>query len=435
MADEAAVLETPAGDVGAGESSVNSEGSSQESSRATGGEGGQGQQGTGGNGDGGQQGQQGQQQGSNNIQAIVSDATKREALKAIDPSLPGFIRDALQWRSSLTKEFPGGVKEAVQLKTTLAEVGGVEGLQELRNSDAEWSALDQAYIEGKPEFVQRIAEGDPEAFARMVPLAIEQLAKTNGETFQHVMARVLVNTFDGAGLSNAVRSILQAIPEKSDKGEANALHSALKEIYEYIESFRPIAQKVPEKKVDAKEQELTQREQRFQQQQAQALVRDVDRESITHRDSIIAREIKPFGDWQTMDPDRRGAVASWISQCIGQVLQKDRRFMDRRQNLIANGDRVNLAKLEKDKLTELVPDLVPKAAKVFGVAKAAGKQQGKNDQQQQQSGKQTAKPAQGYQQRKEAPRPGQIDRSKTTSDMIFEGKAVLTDGTKVQWPV
>lgn len=411
---EEATMEAPVVESTGGETSSQEQSFSEESTQSTGAE----KQGE----SGAEQQEASQTPVKGDLRSLLKDPAKREALKALDPSLPGLLRDALHGREQLMKEFPGGLNEAVEFRKIVHEMGGREGLQEVRQTVDDYSNLDTLYTEGKPEFVQQIAEGDPEAFSRMVPHAIEQFAKVNPEHYQHIMARVLVNTFDGVGLSNALKGLIQSADDKAKPG--------IQEILDYVESFRPIAAKVPEKKVDAREQQLTQKEQEFAQRQAESLMKSVDTDSIRHRDSVIEREIKPFGDWQTMDPDRKGAVASWISQRIGKALSADRNFIERRQRLIANGDREGLAKLERDKLSEMVPKLVPQAAKVFGVTKNAAKPA-------QQPAKQSAQPAKpapkGFTMVKSAPNPANVDRSKTTSDMIFANQAVLKNGSRIQW--
>ena len=172
------------------------------------------------------------------------------------------------------------------------------------------------------------------------------------------------------------------------------------------------------------------RSQEFQKKQFQALVKSVDSESIKHRDSLIEREIAPFGDWKTMDGDRRGAVANWISERVGRMLTADTGFMGRWNRLVQNGDREGLAKLERDKLSEVVPRLVPMAAKVFGVSKAAGKPQPKPAQ----AGQPAAKPAPGIQMVKGPPSIDKVDREATKRlGLAFNNQAKLKNGQIVQW--
>ena len=348
---------------------------------------------------------------------LIKDPQKREALKSLDPSLPGFIRDAV-W-SKKQADAAGGLASLLETHKFVSEIGGREFVEQAKTEISEWNALDQAFTEGKPDFVKQIAQGDPEAFEKMVPFAIQELASVAPEQYQHIMARVMVNTFDGVGLTNALRGLLQTA------GEGAKAH--VQEIIDWVESFRQTASKIPEKKIDPERQKFDQERQQFAQKQAEMLVKSVDADSIRHRDSVIAREIKPFGDWDTMDGDRKGAVAAWISQRIGKQLQADKGFLNRRDTLIANGDREGLAKLEQSKLDELVPKLVPSAAKVFGVTKAAGKTQEKPK-----PGVVTAKPK-GVTILSKAPSADQIDRFKTKPEDIFKNQAVLKNGTRVQW--
>ena len=350
--------------------------------------------------------------------SFIKDPAKRESLKAIDPSLPGFIRDSIYAKKQI--DAVGGLPALLETHKFISEVGGREFVESAKAELSQWEGLDQAFTEGKPEFVKQIAQSDPEAFERMVPFAIQEFANVAPEQYQHIMARVLVNTFDGVGLSNALKGLLQTASENGKAG--------LQEVLDWVESFRATASKVPEKKVDAREQALTQKEQAFQQRQAYMLVKSVDSDSIKHRDSVISREIKPFGDWETMDPDRRGAVAAWVSQRIGKTLSVDGHFMRKRDALIASGDREALARLEQAKLDELVPKLVPQAAKIFGVTKAAVKAAEKG------KPAATTKPAaKGVVMLKSSPSASQIDRSRTRPEHIFNNEAWLKDGRHVQW--
>src|SRR5580692_7660996 len=63
--------------------------------------------------------------------------SKADALKAIDPALPGTLRAAAYELNGFLKEFPAGVKEATALKATLGEFGGVEGIKETTQAYAE----------------------------------------------------------------------------------------------------------------------------------------------------------------------------------------------------------------------------------------------------------------------------------------------------------
>ena len=348
--------------------------------------------------------------------AIIKDPAKLAALKAVDPALAGFVRDAVFSQREVEKA--GGLKTLIESHKFVQEVGGREGWQATQDDLASWDQLDKDFTEGKPEFVERIAKGDPEAFERMVPLALQQIGKDNPEMYSHLMSRVIINTMDQAGLGNALKGLLTTAGE--------AAKPIIQEIIDWAEGFRTTAAKVPEKKLDPREQQLTQREQEFAKKQAYMLTRSVDSDSIKHRDSIISREIKPFGDWDTMDPDRKGAVAAWISQRIGKTLSADTRFMERRQTLIQNSDRDGLAKLERDKLDELVPKLVPQVAKVFGVTKAAQKTEAAKN-----APAATPKAPQGWVQLKGRIDMSMVDRSKTDASMLMDTSAVYKDGRKV----
>lgn len=355
------------------------------------------------------------------LSSVLKDPAKREALKAIDPSLPGLLRDAAFGAQQIKKEFPqGGLKEAIQYRDVIKQNGGLQGIQDVKQSVQDYDNLDQLYTEGKPEFVQQIAQGDPDAFERMVPLAIEQFSKQSPEQYQHVMSKVLINTLDSAGFPQILQELY-----KTGTDEAKAL---IQQAWDKIEGYRGLASKIPEKKVDPERQKLETEKQTWAQQKMQDVEAGVNRRSVEHRDSLIAKELKPFANWQDLDDDRKSAIIREVRARTAKLVNADEGWKNQRQRLLQNGDAEGVARLEKQFLDEQIPNIVPRVAKLFW--SNPGKPTAK-------PGIQTNKPAviapKGFQMMKSAPDSNKIDRRATTRDMVMNNQAILVGGQKVQW--
>ena len=120
--------------------------------------------------------------------------TQKAALAKINPVLPAAMQKAAFELQGLYREFPGGLKEAVQLRNTIQEFGGIEGAKELQSAVSEYGQLEQQFEKGDPGFMTSLAEAAPEAFSQIMPAGLERWKQTDPEAFNHTVARAIVDT-------------------------------------------------------------------------------------------------------------------------------------------------------------------------------------------------------------------------------------------------
>lgn len=354
------------------------------------------------------------------INSVIKDPAKREALKAIDPSLPGLLRDAAHGAQELKKQFPGGgLKEAMEYRDTLKSLGGAEAVKEIQSEHAGFNNLDKLYTEGNVEFVQQIQHSDPEAFERMVPLALETFGKNSPEMYQHVMSRIVMATLDDNGFSR----FLESIKGKGDEGT----NADIERLLTTMANFRQISAKIPEKKIDPERAKLDNDRQEFQQQKTREMEASVNRRSTEYRDGLIARELKPHANWQDLDEDRKEAVVREFKARSAKLVNADEDFKRQRARLLQNGDGEGVAKLEKNWLDTNGPTIVSRVAKLFwsNPGKPAPKPVAAV------SAKSGQRADTGFKIVDKLDN-AKVDKTRTTHDMVFAGKAIYTDGTKVQ---
>lgn len=391
----------------------------------------QGQQGTEGqDGSESQQQQQGQRQQQQGGKLTLDNLlkTSTEKLKAINPALPNFLRDVMRREQTLNREFPGGIKEALAVRDALAEFGGVEGAEETREALSDYGRLEEMYEKGDPEFMDRLAEAAPEAFSRVMPAGLERWRATDPEMYSHVLAKVIVNTLDGAKISDQLAAIYQS-------AEKPEMKEAVSRIWQIIEGYRQTAEKAPQQKApDPRQKQLDQREQRLTQQEQQAKFAPVKTAGIQHITKVVDREMAQSYQWADADPDIQQAIRERVQHEMT-VLSKKTGFDKEVDRLIARGDAKNLQRRIEAFQDKHIPQILPRISKLFAIKpKAAAKTNGQQQQRQGQGQQQQRQPDRGWEQVSKIPSAGEIDRSKTDADMILSNKAILKNGRKVQWP-
>jgi hypothetical protein len=109
----------------------------------------------------------------------------------------------------------------------------------------------------------------------------------------------------------------------------------------------------------------------------------------------------------------------------------DKAFIEQRDKHLARGDAHSAMRLTKARYAQEMTEAVKRVARRYGLVSG----QPKTNTQQPGKGSTNGQPqpAQGFVAVNERPIPEQIDRNRTTPDMIVSGRAILHDGRKVDW--
>jgi hypothetical protein len=358
----------------------------------------------------------------------LSEVAKKsgEALKAIDPALPAAIRTAAFELGGLYREFPGGLREAVALKTAFSELGGAEGAKELQEAVADYGSLEQMFEKGEGAFWERLADASPQAFSQGMPAGLEKWKAVDPEMYNHVQSRVMMNTLDGAKVSETLEAIWSAITDEKQQ----PLKDAVAKIWQTLDGFRKAGEKAPERKVDPQNEVLTRREQELAQRETRALLMPIKNEGLTQIRTLTDREMSQGYQWSATDPDVQQAVRERVQSEVVKASGKDKTFVDEFERLKARGDSSGLSRHVKNFQDRVTPSIVQRVAKLFAVKpKNAGAVIKKTPAQ----ATVATKADQGWVKISAQPNASSVNRSATTDDMILNNKAILRDGRKVQW--
>ena len=356
----------------------------------------------------------------------LADVVKKsaDALKAINPALPAALRTAAFELGSLYREFPGGLKEAVQQKQVLSEYGGVEGIKETSGNLAAIQPALQAFFDGKKEFIDALAEESSSAFSQIMPSGLEKWKAVDPESYNHHQAQVFVQTLDQFKVSDTLAQIWQ----QSEKPE---IKQALEYIWNQIDGLRKVGEKAPERKTNPQDEALTKREQDLAAKEENLFFQPLRQERERQVQSLIDREMAASYKWSETDPSVQDAVRERVDREVKAAARKDKGFADQLERLKARRDEAGLRRLSESFQARVTPAIVQRVAKLFAVKPKGGPV----------AVKKPVVAANGNGHKQEAnwtrisnqPSAREIDYGKTNEDMIFAQKAVLKDGRRVNW--
>lgn len=363
-----------------------------------------------------------------NLTEVVKKSA--EALKAINPALPDAMRKAAFELGGLYREFPGGLKEAVQAKSVLSEFGGAEGIKELNQAVSDYSALETMFEKGDAGF-WKIADEMPQAFSQIMPAGLEKWKASDPEMYNHVQARVLTQTLDGIGIRQALSSAYNAI----DATTGAAVRTQLEKIWEALDGFKNAGEKAPERKIDPANEALTKREQALAERETKALLAPIATEGRQQIASITEREMAAGYQWNATDPDVKQAVLDEVRKRVVEASGKDKAFTDEFERLKARGDSAGLSRHVKNFQDRVTPQIIQKAARLYAVKpKNAGPALVKKAAVA--NGSSPASVSNNWERIASQPKFKDLDTAamgRNYEDMIMSGKAILRGGKKVQW--
>ncbi len=166
-----------------------------------------------------------------NGQLKLSEKARAELdrIKTENPKLAREMRAALFDRQTLLAKVPGGVKEAIQRLEEYEAEGGSEAVQAVKAEVKLWQELDADFQAGDPKFVEDIAKGNPEAFAKAAPTVMAKFAEIAPDHYSHEVSKVFARDMAANDVMLNMRLLQREIgmlPE-ANRGEVQKLWTAL----------------------------------------------------------------------------------------------------------------------------------------------------------------------------------------------------------------
>src|SRR5438552_4043112 len=101
--------------------------------------------------------------------------------------------------------------EAKADKVAIEALGGREGIAQMRKEVTSIEAFDKMASEGDPGVIHGLADQFPEGFKRLVPTAIERLAKSDPQAYRETLRGPLLQILEGDGLIGVIGEALDEL--------------------------------------------------------------------------------------------------------------------------------------------------------------------------------------------------------------------------------
>lgn len=350
-----------------------------------------------------------------------------DELKVKNPDLASAIKRALYRESDLNKELPNGIKEVREIRQTIEQFGGVDGIKERVETARAADELDQHYYAGDPKFLDGMTNTDEgkAAFLRVAPMAIDRFAQMNPEGFGAYFSSVFQNSINELGLGNSL-SMVEYLTRGNQ--EIQQYFAPIKQFFDGVKenAKKPIiSQKAPgAQPADQREQSLKQKEQELTAREWQSV-----RESA--KNEAYRSEFERMTAGRKVSADAKGEIEEFFNIKIGQMLKgragEVKGAVDR---YFAAGDRDGYNKYFQSLYKQVIPE-----AMRYAVAKVMpGKPGPQANGTPAVPAKAAPKATDGYEMIASKPDVNEIDHQRRTREMWVKNQAVLKDGRKVQWP-
>lgn len=363
-----------------------------------------------------------------------------EGLKASDPQAHTWLKERLFENRAFKQELPGGIEELKTLKNEVATIKKEfpDGVAAVKQEMAEWAGIDQAWNDADPKVLDVWLDANPEAFAKLVPVAMNKLATSNPEGYQHYMAQVLRNTLVQSGVKQNLGFLSRLIAAGDKEGATNLL----KEVTDWMAAVDETAQKTPEQKrpdpqIDTRQKELEDRESKIWANETASQVNPF-RASLIRKE---AQQYLPRG--VELDDETFEALDRQIQVYMDKDFAADPDFIKTFAAFAEAKDTAGIVAFMKQKLQQMMPSQparagkpakmgpIEKAVKLFFRGATPAKKPNAAAQPGEKRGNQ--QPQKGWVKVAQGPKPHEIDRVQSDFSMIARQQAILKDGKKVYW--
>jgi hypothetical protein len=324
----------------------------------------------------------------------------------------------------------GGIDKVLSAKSRLDSLGGESGLDELQAELQEFRALDKDWNEQPAAFIDRLIDNNADNYSSMMPTALVKWAHKDFQSYAHVIAQATVNTLAQNGTLNGLDMVSQALAT----GNVERAKQIMAQVTGALEEVFQLSQKAPTPRVsapDPQKQKFEQERQQFAAEKMKAFDASVQADNNQWLTPGIKKEFAAVVKGKQISDNLFARLDDAVRQEIGPMIQANQDFQKQRNALRSKGDRDGVVRLWKQHASPLIPKAVRNVAKSFdllGNVSAKTKPNGHATN----MDVAVATGGKGFQFVKDFPKPKDVDRSKTTEDMVDKNEFILLDGRKVK---
>lgn len=329
--------------------------------------------------------------------------------------------ESLAWK----QVFPS-IQEARKVNDLVKSVGGAEGLTTLRTDATFFKEASTQFAKGDPAFIKDLWDEDPIAAALHVTPMLDHYRQSDPEGFNSTITRLWDKEFEAVGLGNGLSNLQEAIKT----GNKEAALSILKSIGDWKDSISGIARRAEDPRVKSLLAERAKQHDTKQQTEHQEFLKSYRTETINDVSTDAFKIFDSFFKGQKIDPEDRKDLVTEAARIANAKVEADKDFVTQRDDHLKAGDAHSARQLTKARFAREFPDAIKRIARRYKMVGAPAIP-GQQTRTEQQPGQQNRTP--GWTVVSSRPEPEEIDRSRTSNDMIISGKAILRNGRKVDW--
>ena len=275
-------------------------------------------------------------------------------LRLSDPKLASRLKNVWFADLALKKEFPGGLNEARALREFKERFGGEEGIQRIEQERQYFQDLDQQLVAGDAKVLEHLASVAPEGFAKLVPSAMAKLAETSPEHFEHLAGVMVAGSLPG-GLIEAIHQVLAG--HEGTAGLAQHLANWYNPLVQTLHS-------VPQQRVEPERRRLEADRQQFEAGKTaefqRGIVKEIELDGGAQADKIIDQLSS-----SKLSSEAKVRLKGVITSELDAALRADTAFLQKRDRLLAEGNRNKIVTNYKAEISKRLPEIVKKVHREF----------------------------------------------------------------------
>lgn len=307
-------------------------------------------------------------------------------------------------------------------------IGGREGLDRMREDNSFFHSAATQFAKGDPAFVKDLFEEDPIAAALHVPIMLDEFKTRDFEGYKSTIARIWENDFKRLNFAPALRDLAAAIQVGDKKSAAEIAQS----LQSWHDSIVDVSRRAEDPRVKTLLAERNKRQETEQQSAQQEFIKGYQTDAIN---AVVSEGTKVFDSFfrgKNIDAEDKNDLLRESLAIANKAVLADKAFIEQRDKHLANKDAHSAMRLTKARYAQEMTEAVKRVARRYGLVSGQAKTNAQPTTQKPNTQGQP-QPTQGFVAVNERPQPEQIDRHRTTPEMIISGRAILTNGRKVDW--
>jgi hypothetical protein len=275
----------------------------------------------------------------------------------------------------LLAKVPGGVKEALATIEAYEAEGGSEAVQQVKQELELWKGLDADFQAGDPKFVEDIAKGNPEAFAKLAPSVMAKFAELDNAGYSHEVAKVFASDMAADEIPLTMKLFRREIEDPANPGQTKPGLEGVAEIYnalsKYVSKITGLAKTAPvkEQKQNAANptgnSELEQREQAL-------TIREFSTERSTIKEKVTSAEFAKNAGARKIPAEKVSVIQELYETALNRMVQSIPGHTAKVDRFLAAKDKAGYRKHMEAAIRSKAPEAMSQAFRKAGVGAKPG---------------------------------------------------------------